>query len=326
MIVPVMEDSTPTAAPNRGLYEAIVLWRSEVLNRIGTEIDFAQQARTAEAFVTALLERLESEAVSGDRSVLDTWMKSLASLEALADYPALVDFTMANLIALSGVLAPRSLGRVLLGRRDELLDVIRNASPATYNDPALAAARAVHAMVQNYDAHYGKHSQTTSELAARLGEALRLSPGDVARLRLAGLVHDAGMVTVPSAVLERNSELTPEEWDAIRRHPEIGARMIEEVPLLAATAPAVRAHHERYDGTGYPDGLFGERIPLFARILAVADAFDALTSSRPHRPALSRDAALAAIRDGRGTQWDPVIVDVLMTMMGGYEVSLPNAV
>lgn len=325
-----MEDNarmpSQNRGPNRGMYEAIVLWRSEVINRVSSEMDFAPQARTAEAFVTALLERLESEAVSGDRTVLDSWLGSLASLEALADYPALLDFSMANLIALSGLLAPRSLGRAILQRRDELHAVINAASPASYNDPALTAARAVHAMVQNYDAHYGKHSQGTSDLAARLGEALLLSPSDVGQLRLAGLVHDAGMVTVPSAVLERNTELTPEEWEAIRRHPEIGARMIEELPLLAQAAPAIRAHHERFDGAGYPDRLSGERIPLFARILAVADAFEALTSSRPHRPALAREAALAAINEGRGTQWDPVIVDVLMSMMGGYEVSLPNAV
>jgi HD-GYP domain-containing protein (c-di-GMP phosphodiesterase class II) len=321
-----MDDRASASQPNRALYEAVVLWRGELVDRISSEPEFGSSSRTAAAFVTALLERLEAEALSGERNVLNVWLKSLASLEALADYPALIDYSMANLIALGGVLAPRSLGRTLLARRDEMLAAVRSATPSAHgNDPAFAAARAVHAMVEHYDEHYGKHSVQASDLAATLGKALLLPPSEVQRLRLAGLVHDAGMVTIPSAVLGRTSELSHEEWQAIRRHPETGARMIEEVPLLADIAPAVKAHHERYDGTGYPDGLAAQRIPMFARILAVADAFEALTSARPHRPALSRQAALAAIEDGRGTQWDPVIVDVLNSVMSGLE-SHSNAV
>ena len=126
------------------------------------------------------------------------------------------------------------------------------------------------------------------------------------------LLHDIGKIGVPDEILHKPGPLTPEEWDDMKRHPRIGHEMLHEISFLAGAASIVRAHHERFDGKGYPQGLRGEEIPLGARIFAAADAFDAMTTDRPYRKALLPDMARDEIVRHSGTQFDPEIVQVFL--------------
>lgn len=133
-------------------------------------------------------------------------------------------------------------------------------------------------------------------------------------LRMGALLHDVGKIGVPDEVLLKNGRLGEDELAVIRRHPEQGAALVGEIGFLSGARELVHAHHEKFDGTGYPQGLSGESIPLGARIFAVADVFDALTSSRPYRRASSWREGSEVIRGGRGTQFDPAIVDVFLAV------------
>lgn len=127
-------------------------------------------------------------------------------------------------------------------------------------------------------------------------------------MRKSALLHDIGKIGMRDAVLLKEGRLTDEEWEQIKQHPALGEailKQIEPADAMAPFLPGVRSHHERYDGGGYPDGLKGEDIPLFGRIIAVADAFDAMTSNRPYRKGLDEQQAIAILEKGGGTQWDP---------------------
>jgi HD-GYP domain-containing protein (c-di-GMP phosphodiesterase class II) len=152
------------------------------------------------------------------------------------------------------------------------------------------------------------HSERVARIAVRLGEVMGLSRGETSDLYLAGLLHDVGKIGIRDEVLFKPGPLTREEEQHIREHPVIGERIISSVTRLAYLRPGVRGHHERFDGHGYPDGLAGDAIPPIARILAVADACDAMMSARRYRPALSPAQIEEIFREGSGKQWDPRIV------------------
>jgi putative nucleotidyltransferase with HDIG domain len=159
------------------------------------------------------------------------------------------------------------------------------------------------------------HSQRVGNYARQL--ALRLGWGarDAARIELAGLLHDIGKVAIPVDVLAKPERLTPAEQEIIERHPALGAELCQAFPSLEPVIPAIRSHHERWDGKGYPDRLAGTGIPLWGRLLAVVDTFDALTSDRPYRPRLADDQALAILQEGAGTQWDANLVTAFVAMI-----------
>lgn len=128
-------------------------------------------------------------------------------------------------------------------------------------------------------------------------------------------LHDIGKVGIPEHVLCKPGPLDPAEWDVMRAHPSIGAQIVEPIRFLAGAVEIVRCHHERWDGLGYPDGLAGEDIPLAARVFAVADSFDAMTSDRPYRNALSFEQAIDEVTAGTGTQFDPVVVEAFRALV-----------
>jgi len=139
----------------------------------------------------------------------------------------------------------------------------------------------------------------------------------VHRLRhtvLGALLHDVGKIGIDGAVLTKPGRLTDEEFHEIRRHAALGADMLLSVPSLAEVSPIVRAHHERYDGRGYPDGLAGTEIPLEARIVAACDAYDAMTNTRHYREGMGRDRAVSILREHAGSQWDPAIVEAVVAV------------
>jgi ribonuclease P protein subunit RPR2 len=159
------------------------------------------------------------------------------------------------------------------------------------------------------------HSERVGAWSGRLATALGLPPEEVETITQAGLLHDIGKIGVPEAVLRKRGALTPDEWTLMRQHPVIGAQIVAPFEFFGGGALVIRHHHERWDGSGYPDGLVGAAIPLGARIVAVADVFDALTSDRPYRPALARDAALAYLTEEAGRTLDPDVVAVILGLV-----------
>lgn len=178
----------------------------------------------------------------------------------------------------------------------------------------LGTIKALSASIDAKDRYTRGHSERVAHLGRRLALAMGLSEEQAERVHLSGLLHDVGKIGVPEAVLCKQGRLTDEEFELIKAHPEIGARILEGIPLLEDVLPGVLHHHERYDGRGYPARLSGEQIPLVARILAVADAFDAMSSTRSYRPAMSREIVLQKMREGLGTQFDPVLGEVFQSL------------
>jgi HD-GYP domain-containing protein (c-di-GMP phosphodiesterase class II) len=142
-----------------------------------------------------------------------------------------------------------------------------------------------------------------------IGAELGLSEEQLNTLELAVYVHDLGKIGIPDEVLSKPGKLTDDEWVDILRHPSLSAGFLAGIEELAEVASIVRHHHERVDGSGYPDGFKGEAIPFLSRILSVADAFEAMTSPRPYRKAISWEEALAELRNNAGTQFDPEVVE-----------------
>jgi putative nucleotidyltransferase with HDIG domain len=157
----------------------------------------------------------------------------------------------------------------------------------------------------------GLHSQVVARYAEMTARELRLPEGIVEEVRLAGLLHDVGKSRISDAVISKPGELTAEEWMVIRYHPELGAALLDDAGL-EDVREWILCHHERPDGTGYPRGLCGDEIPLAARILAVADAYEAMTNDRPYRRSIGRWRAREELRRCAGTQFDPVVVEAFL--------------
>jgi putative nucleotidyltransferase with HDIG domain len=186
-----------------------------------------------------------------------------------------------------------------------------------------AALEALSATVDARDTYTAGHSRSVRELALVLGRELGLAPDALDQLAQAALLHDIGKIGVPDSVLLKDGSLSQQEWQLMRAHAEEGARIIGRLGYLDEVVPAIRHHHERFDGRGYPDGLLGDDIPLAARIIHVADALDAMLAERVYRPARTPEGALAEIRSGRGTDFCPRCVDALELALAAG--SLPDS-
>ena len=152
-----------------------------------------------------------------------------------------------------------------------------------------------------------QHSKRVSQICQHIGRAIGLSEIEVSRLKVVGLLHDIGKIAIEEGILNKPGKLTKNEWDQIKRHPDIGYRILSSSYEMLDLADCILAHHERWDGTGYPKGLKGEAIPMVSRIIALADSYDAMISERPYRNALSEEQALQEIQINSGTQFDPEI-------------------
>lgn len=196
-------------------------------------------------------------------------------------------------------------------------DRVRMASEPSAGDVAaeapevLALAQAIAHCVCVREGGDARHSIEVGELAGRVAKRLRCDPGLVARARLAGLVHDVGKLGIPDTILLKPGGLDEEEWVVMRGHSAAGEAVVAAVPDLTDLAPIVRHHHERWDGGGYPDGIAGQAIPLEARIIAVVDAWSAMTADRVYRGALAPADAVVELRRVAGTQLDPTVVEAL---------------
>ena len=176
-----------------------------------------------------------------------------------------------------------------------------------------STVKALAAAIDAKDPYTCGHSQRVMEYTLLGASAMSFSQGELQALEFGGLLHDVGKIGVGDAILRKSGPLTSKEWPVMHTHPLIGSNIIGEVPFLAAARDFVLYHHERYDGTGYPEGLGGEDIPIGARLLAVADAFDTMTTDRSYRAARSTDEALNELERRVGTQFCPVAVEAFIS-------------
>ncbi len=173
--------------------------------------------------------------------------------------------------------------------------------------------KALAASIDAKDHYTSGHSERVTAYALLGATSLQMSKEDLDILENAGILHDIGKIGIPDGILGKPGPLTPAEWDIIRQHPLIGANIVNDIPFLEESVKLIRYHHERYDGDGYPDGLKGDDIPLGARLLAVADAFDSMASSRAYRDAMRLEDALKELQMGIGTQFCPVAVEAFVS-------------
>jgi len=193
----------------------------------------------------------------------------------------------------------------LVGRETEM----------SFRDLQASYLNSVQALSGALDArdHYtGEHTESVTRMVAATGKALGMSVGELQALGYAALFHDIGKIGVPDGILNKPGSLTPEEWEVMKRHPVIGAEILAPLEFMGPALPIVLHEHEHWDGSGYPDGLAGERIPLGARVILVCDAFDAMTTDRPYRSALPHEEATSRLRAGAGGQFDPAVVEVFL--------------
>jgi HD-GYP domain-containing protein (c-di-GMP phosphodiesterase class II) len=183
-------------------------------------------------------------------------------------------------------------------------------------DVLLHALRAVASATNGPDPYMIGHSRRVAEYCERMARSMGLSEGDRLMLTLAAWFHDIGNLSTPTYILKKPSALAEDEMEEVRVHPIRGSNVFATEPDLAELARAIRHHHERFDGTGYPEGLQGEAIPLFSRIILVAETYEAMTHNRPYRHALPHAEAIRRIREGAGTQLDPGVVKHFLAVVG----------
>ncbi|HLK18330.1 MAG TPA: HD domain-containing phosphohydrolase [Bryobacteraceae bacterium] len=200
--------------------------------------------------------------------------------------------------------------------RTRIRAMLRNKALVDSLEEAETILFALAQTVEQRDVYTGQHCQRLAVASVMLGEALGLSPADLTALHRGGYLHDIGKISIPDAILFKQGLLSEQEWEVMRSHPIRGEEICRPMKSLWPVLPIIRNHHERWDGTGYPDGLAGEDIPLLARILQVADIYDALITERPYKPALSSDQAFALMEEEVRRGWrDPELVPLFVSVM-----------
>jgi putative nucleotidyltransferase with HDIG domain len=212
--------------------------------------------------------------------------------------------------ALLWLVLKRAYGRTAeqMGAQGRALEAALSESESAYD----ATLRALSMALDVRDRETEGHAQRVARYMDLMARELRSAKVDVRTLRRGALLHDIGKIGIPDEILRKAGELDGSEWRVMKRHPAYGARILAGIPYLSGAAEIVHHHHERFDGSGYPDGLAGEDIPLGARIFALADALDAMTSDRPYRRAMSLEDAITEIERCSGKQFDPAIVSAFL--------------
>ena len=200
------------------------------------------------------------------------------------------------------------------------LDEIASAQRQTHN-AYLETIERLSIAAEFKDTTTAQHIRRMSKFCRILADALHLLPREAEIIEQAAPLHDVGKISIPDEILMKPSRLTAEEWSLMQQHPAIGAKLLRDSgsELLQAGEVIAHTHHEKWDGTGYPSRLAGDEIPLFGRICAVADVWDALTMVRPYKPSLSNNEALRIVKDGKGTHFDPKIIDVFIEKLPEIE-------
>lgn len=291
---------------------------SDALVRIGG----TSRTVAAEVLMTRFVDRFAASVDVADWTILLRWVDG-----ACRRYAGVLPVAPILLATADAVRTSLAAGGASLDAREidaVITEVERlTAIPRLVREPALheaideidVALDDLVARLDDSDPLTAEHSRAVSAWCARLGRRLALAKHDIVHVSRCGLVHDIGKVTTPSEILNAPRRLSDDEMEIMKRHAEDGAKMIADMPLVNHMVPAVRNHHERFDGRGYPDGLAGGSIPSFARIVAVADAFNAMIGRRPYRPPFSPSIALERLVENRGTQFDPIVVDAMVDVV-----------
>lgn len=312
----LVDEATPrlTLMAHRGVSEEFVRQvgildiEKEVLKRV------AEQGRLRRLI-------LVSEQILKDTALLRRVTTAIAK-EKLRSYIQLLIHVTGSPAGLLVVASHES--RKFTAQEEELLSTIANQigvgieNARLFEDMKARNLQTITALttaVEARDPYTSGHSQEVTELAIAIARKMGLSAEEIENLRMAGLLHDIGKIAIPDSVLNKPSRLTSAERIMVESHPVIAAEIVGKVEALAHLVPIIRHHREQYDGQGYPDGLKGEEIPLLARVLGVADGFQAMTSERPYRPGMSTQEALAVLQEGAGKQWDPRIVKVFCRIL-----------
>lgn len=224
--------------------------------------------------------------------------------------------TVVGAIVLGGIGTVLTLvfGRTVLAREATLLTSTQQLEAALQElqETNVAALSALADAIDARDPYTRRHSEHAAHLAERVARAMGLPAEEVEMTRLAAILHDIGKLAVPDKILCKEGPLTPDERRVVERHPDIGADIIEHIPFLRRVAGLVRHHQERWDGGGYPAGLQGRAIPLGSRIVAVVDAFNAMTTDRPYRKARTQAEAITELQRNAGSQFSPDVVDAFI--------------
>ncbi len=169
--------------------------------------------------------------------------------------------------------------------------------------------------LENKDSYTKDHSRRVAEYATKTAQAMKLDEGSIEVINYAGLLHDIGKIRISDKIIAKPGKLDAGEWAEMKMHPVVGSMIVSELKLFRAEEPLIRHHHERFDGAGYPDALKHNQIPLGARILALADTYDALTSARPYRGAMDSEHAKNIIKDNINQQFDPEVTGVFLELV-----------
>ena len=286
-----------------------------------TSIDAAARKATSDALVAVASIAFGSFILAAFGSF---WLARILSepINRVSDEIA----TMTSTRDFGRTLEPTGSSRELDALASAFNDLLRGraAAEAETRSAYLGAIRALAAALDARDPYTAGHSERVSTLSVMMGRVMNLDAADLEVLRLGALLHDIGKIGVSDEILRKNGPLTPVEYEQIKRHPALGARILRQVPFLAPHLAIVELHHERPDGRGYPFGLRGEDIPLDARIVHVADAFDAMTSARAYRAARPAAVAFAELEQFSGTQFDPACVEALLAAMpANHDIAEP---
>lgn len=289
--------------------------RSELASEMLFHASASDRSIGAHVFVDSFLERFVETGNSGDVDALAAWLAHATARENPARPPAAVAqalvpvlqaaFVNDELLA-EGLVPFSAIGGVV---RDTLTTVEgQNLSVVGEVDAAIGK---IMSHVDERDPLTAEHSRAVASWCSRIARRLGMGEEESADAGRAGMVHDIGKIRVPLHVLRAPRSLTHDEWDLMRSHVDFGDRIAMEDRVLERFRPAIRYHHERMDGSGYPYGLRGEQIPFVARIVTVADAFNAMIGRRPYRPPILPSMALFELQRSKGTQFDPDVVDAL---------------
>lgn len=289
-------------APAAGSLGTIVV---AVLSLVGCCFMVERQLRLAR-----ISRHIGSVAVASGFALIGT-----SALVWVGDRPYNAGFWFAHVIDIGGVVLA-TIAVIVVYRRDAALQQI--VAPVVAIEPLAALELGldplVHrfvAMLEDKDPITRDHVIRCAELAMAVGPRLGVRPSELRQLGMAAILHDVGKLETPDEILTKPGRLTDDEREIIQEHAATGARLVLDSPALHATAPAVRNHHERWDGDGYPDGLRDTSIPMHARIVSVCDAFDAMANSRHYREGMGVERAIEILRTHAGSQWDPRVVDVV---------------
>jgi putative nucleotidyltransferase with HDIG domain len=278
----------------------------------------------ANSFANTFLDRLCQELEVADRDIVNIWAEADTEPEIAFERARIVVIGCAIISAayvadcgpsdeVVSYLAIRSseLEKRLRADRTPRKVVIDTARLVSRDEVVASLLSAIEAR----DTATCEHSRAVGMWCGRIAKMIGMTAEQQSFAALAGTLHDVGKIATPTEILLKAGPLDAEEWEAMRAHSRVGAKMLERIPSLKDLAPAVRAHHERVDGKGYPDRLAGEGIPIVARIVSVADSFHAMISKRPYREALPVALALGELRSGIGTQWDQVVVEAMLDIV-----------